>query len=205
MKYLSIDIETTGLDVNRCQVLSIGIVIEDTNKKIPIDSLPTFHCGIVRHSFSFGELFALDLNRDLIQTINKWNEADSSNKKIIEQQTGMVFCEESDVCILIREFLKKHDVVTKGDNQITHLTVAGKNFGTFDKLFLENLPRWKQYFKIRQRIIDPSVLFVDWFNDESLPSLSLCKERAGFNKHVSHDAVDDAKDVIRLLRNGYYN
>ena len=84
-----------------------------------------------------------------------------------------------------------------------HITCAGKNFGTFDKLFLEKLPRWKQVFRIRQRILDPSVLFVDWKNDESLPSLTVCKDRAGLHGLVTHDALEDAWDVVEVLRKFY--
>jgi hypothetical protein len=84
-----------------------------------------------------------------------------------------------------------------------HITAAGKNFATFDLKFLERLPRWKQVFKVRQRIIDPSVLFTNWGEDDSLPSLSMCKKRAGMEEHVAHDAVEDARDVIRLLRKSY--
>ena len=61
---------------------------------------------------------------------------------------------------------------------------------------MERLPRWKQVFRIRQRIIDPSILFTDWVNDESLPSLSDCKKRAGLSEIVTHNAVEDAWDVI---------
>ena len=41
MKYISIDIETTGLDRDLCQVLSIGAVIEDTNNIKPLEFEPT--------------------------------------------------------------------------------------------------------------------------------------------------------------------
>ena len=57
------------------------------------------------------------------------------------------------------------------------ISVAGKNFGTFDKLFLEKLPRWKQVVKFRNRIIDPAILYVDWKNDTALPGLEECKKR----------------------------
>ena len=43
MKYISIDIETTGLDPENCQILSIGAVIEDTLNQLPFEELPTFH------------------------------------------------------------------------------------------------------------------------------------------------------------------
>ena len=85
----------------------------------------------------------------------------------------------------------------------TTITAAGKNFGTFDKLFLEQIPRWNQIVKFRSRIIDPSILFVDWKNDEQLPSLNECKERANVPGVVTHNALEDAWDVIQTLRTKY--
>jgi hypothetical protein len=51
------------------------------------------------------------------------------------------------------------------------INVAGKNFATFDKLFLQELPWWQKLIKIRQRVLDPAILMVDWKNDTSLPNL----------------------------------
>lgn len=226
MKYLSIDIETTGLDPETDQILSIGVIVEDTTKKLSFEEIPKFHCAIV-HEKLRGGLFALNLNRDLIQTINSWVYAeDSDEQKAIEQDTGMIFCKEDEVVKHLFRFLFIHNMLDPSvydfalDKTIeikdgvtyptitsstkkTHLNVAGKNFGTFDKLFLEKVPRWQQVFKIRQRIIDPSILSVDWQADETLPSLSVCKERQGLGDIVTHNAVEDAWDVISLLRKTY--
>ena len=81
----------------------------------------------------------------------------------------------------------------------------GKNFNAFDKIFLERLPKWKLFFYLRSRVIDPAIYFVDWFNDESLPSLGKCKERANISGVVTHNALEDAIDVLLLLRTQYGN
>ena len=83
------------------------------------------------------------------------------------------------------------------------INVAGKNFATFDKLFLEQLPWWKKLIKIRQRILDPAILMTDWKNDTSLPNLTTCKERANIDGVVTHNALEDAWDVIQILRKFY--
>jgi hypothetical protein len=82
-------------------------------------------------------------------------------------------------------------------------TAAGKNFATFDKKFLEMLPRWQQFFRVKQRVIDPAVLYVDWKNDKELPNLSKCKERAGLGSHVSHNALEDTWDTLEIIRKKY--
>jgi len=224
MKYLSIDIETTGLDRENCQILSVAAIVEDTKTKLPFDEIPKFHVAIKRPSIN-GDMYAINLNRDLIEAIVHYQTAKTQDEKNdLVQMTGMQFLEEDQVVEALfqfcydnglvefdPEYLAKTSHIVNGKRypMLTskmpgvHITCAGKNFGTFDKIFLERLPRWKQVFRIRQRIIDPSVLFTDWANDESLPSLSDCKKRAGLSEVVTHNAVEDAWDVIELLRKHY--
>lgn len=225
MKYLSIDIETTGLDSENHQILSIGVIVEDTEKKLPFDEIPKFHCAIVRDEIR-GGLFALNMNAELIRITNAWTNANKDGRDLLERAHDMVFLKEGEVAAELFRFLFRNSMVDKsiyatfGDGGIetilgirypainrvntpSKLSVAGKNFATFDKLFLEKLPRWKQLFKINQRIIDPAVLFTKWTEDEQLPNLTLCKERAGLDGVVSHNAVEDAWDVITLLRTQY--
>jgi DNA polymerase III epsilon subunit-like protein len=224
MKYVSIDTETTGLDPENNQILSVAAIIEDTNNPLLFDDVPKFHVAIKRENIS-GSLFAINLNRELIQTIVHYQTAeDQDEKNDIVQMTGIQFMEETEVVEALfqfcyrnglvpveTDFLNKQIKVIDGvtypiltsNMQKVHITCAGKNFGTFDKLFLEKLPRWKQVFRIRQRILDPSVLFVDWKNDESLPGLSDCKKRAGLSEVVTHNALEDAWDVVELFRKKY--
>jgi hypothetical protein len=70
-------------------------------------------------------------------------------------------------------------------------------------LFLEQLPWWQKLIRVRSRILDPSILFCDWNEDDSLPSLIRCKERANIEGIVTHNALEDAWDVIELLRKHY--
>ena len=58
MKYVSIDIETTGLDPETCQILQVGAVIEDTQNLLPLEELPKFNC-IVEHPAYTGSPYAL--------------------------------------------------------------------------------------------------------------------------------------------------
>ena len=83
------------------------------------------------------------------------------------------------------------------------INVAGKNFGTFDNVFLKKLPWWQKLIIAKQRILDPAMLFLDWDNDEELPSLTICKDRAGVEGVVTHDALEDAMDVVEVLRKFY--
>jgi DNA polymerase III epsilon subunit-like protein len=225
MRYISIDIETTGLDPENCQILSIGAVIEDTHLPIPFEDLPKFHAVIKRENVS-GSIFALNMNRDLIQAMKDHSEARTEDeKKLVEESFGAKFYHEEEVVEALFQFcfrngLVEFDVNTFVFKQVkivdgrtypiltsnmpkTYLNCAGKNFAGFDKKFLEKLPRWKQVFSIRSRVLDPGILFVDWINDESVPSLDECKKRAGIDGVVTHNAVEDAMDVVMLLRQCY--
>ncbi len=224
MKYISIDLETTGLDPENCQILTIGAVIEDTNNIKPMEDLPTFHAAILHRRIE-GSPYAINMNKEIIESIVHYQTAEDDSERFdLERLTGMKFMNEDDVAEAFYYWLAENGFVEFDDinsggyakmengkmlpmitnkTKPIHITAAGKNFATFDMNFLVRLPRWKQLVRIRQRVLDPSVLFTDWENDESLPGLSLCKERAGLDKVVTHDAVDDAKDVIALFRKSY--
>lgn len=227
MKYVSIDIETTGVDREKCKILSIGAVIEDTEKDIPTKDLPRFHAAIIGREGFYGEPFALNMNRNLIQTIVQYQTAkDQNERNDLENLTEMQFLKEEEVAIEFYywlyankafeyDFFKivktiamhpKYGTVPAITSNPTkaYLNVAGKNFATFDKVFLENLPRWKQLIECRNRIIDPAILFVDWERDTSLPNLTACKERAGIKGEVTHNALEDALDVVAILRKIYF-
>jgi oligoribonuclease len=202
MRYLSIDIETTGVDSENDQILSIGIILEDTSKKLSFDEIPKLHIAILRDRIS-GSPYAINMNADLIETINSYQTAvDQDEKNDMVNFTGMQFMKEDEVAEAIFQFLYLNGISSERTKPVV-ITVAGKNFGTFDKLFLERLPNWKKLIRIQQRVIDPAVLFVDWTKDNSLPNLSECKSRAGLPEIVTHNAVEDAWDVIELLRKQY--
>jgi hypothetical protein len=225
MVYVSIDIETTGLGENT-QTLSIGLVVEDTNNLIPFEELPKLEIAII-HERLEGEIFALNMNRDLISDILSYKLARTPEAKAeIVERTGREYLYEEDVTKRIFHFLYDHKALDGGNDLFDpnrmvevvkgksypmltskmkpyYFNGAGKNFANFDNKFLERLPRWKQVLRARGRTIDPSILFVDWKNDEAIPGLSLCKERAHLDPHVTHNAIDDAMDIVKLLRTQY--
>lgn len=199
MKYISIDIETTGLNPENCQILSFGAIIEDTNNKLSFEKIPKFH-AILTHKRIEGEPFALNMNKDLIGLISQYQNAEALDRKVLNEVEGLFVTPDMLVPHLV-EFLDKNGFKTFTD--VLKITVAGKNFGVFDKLFIEKLPHWKGNFRINQRIIDPSILFTNWNEDDQLPNLTTCKERAKTGGIVTHNAIDDAWDVIKLLRTQY--
>lgn len=177
-KYVSIDLETTGLDHRTCQILEVGMVVEDW--VTPIDDLPVFQC-YVDHKEIRGDPYGLWMNIDIIMSLAR-------------RDTDVLIVPECSVKLGIETFLRYHF-----DNQ--KITVAGKNFAGFDARFLEP---YNLNVEFNHRIIDPVMLYWDPKIDDSiLPNLSKCVGRAGIPGIVTHNAVDDAKLVIQLVRDYY--
>jgi hypothetical protein len=163
------------------------------------------------------------MNKEIIAMMGEYLEGNDETKQNMQTHSDYVFLEKEDVA---KEFyLWLHDngyyqgimnsggyvevkngnprpMINGGTKSIT-INVAGKNFGTFDNLFLKELPWWQKLIKTRQRVLDPAVLCVDWKNDDSLPSLITCKERMKVDGIVTHNALEDAWDVIEILRKFY--
>lgn len=189
--YASIDIETLGLDPNKHKIIEVAVVLDNHLHRIDYSSinhyikkLPFYHCYI-RHDSYDGSPYALNLNRDIIDKINS-----NKVKNIII---------EDYLAVQLHDFFKEHC------NK--KIMPAGKNFGGFDRQFLNNvvtnkpievkdvLDEW-----LIHRTLDPAMYFFDENVDDKLPSLQECLEKANFNTKVKHTAVEDAYDVIRCLR-----
>jgi hypothetical protein len=214
MIYVSIDIETSGLDHEKNCVLSIGAIIEDTQKKLPYEECPKFNAVILQREI-VGSPRALTMNKGLIAMIGEYLEGNDETRFNMDTILNYSFYEKEDVVKKFYEFLWVNGygeavpnqllVTSKIDSNSKPITlnVAGKNFGTFDKLFLQQLPWWQKLIRTRQRVLDPAILCVDWYKDNSLPSLTTCKERTNISGEVTHDALEDAWDVIQVLRKFY--
>jgi oligoribonuclease len=197
MIYISIDVETTGLDPETCQVLQIGAVIEDTLNFKKIDELPTFNC-LVEHQHVSGSTFALNMNREILAKLGELERADRHDRSEIRKRHNII-----PVNLVAKSFamwLMANGIPKIENSDQVVITVAGKNFGVFDKLFLEKIPGWKTAIQFKQRMIDPAILCMDWTNDAGPPNLQTCMKRAQVEGSVTHDAIQDAIDVVRVIR-----
>lgn len=186
MKYVSLDIETTGLDSRNCKVIQVAAVVDDLIT--PVGQLPSFSAFIGWENLPF-EPYALKLHMQtgLLQRYFMDNNKDTF----------------SNTMNALSRFL---DVHYRLHDSKERRTFAGKNLAGFDLPFLkangggdsftENLLK-----TIRHRIIDPATSFTNFFTDTAPASLDDCKRRAGINNgSVSHDARDDAYDVVNVVR-----
>lgn len=223
MKYISLDIETTGNNPDEDQVLSIAAVLEDTAQNIPLDKLPYIHI-VINHERIKGTPGALAMNMDLIEFLEKFQSSTIEERQRIEDDHNVVVTDEHNAVQIFYYWLGSIGIVNvnqamnqyvtkfRGDvvpainvrSEPAEFTAAGKNFGTFDLQFLKKLPQWNNLIKVNSRVIDPAILYWDPESDISMPSFRECKERALLTKtEYSHDALIDARETIELIRRAF--
>lgn len=205
MKSISIDIETTGLDPQTCQMLELGLVAFDTHEPFAQTTDNTLRIVFVREELK-GEIYALNLNRDLISEILEASQLLKKDNKgykfFYEDNLTTLYVRTEDIhsCAqtvsgVIQDFLIKNGYDVKKDK----ITAAGKNFASFDKKFIdEECTLGGALNSIRHRVLDVGPMYIT-HDDTSVPGLADCLERAGYPKTVPHNAIDDAILVIKCI------
>jgi DNA polymerase III alpha subunit (gram-positive type) len=177
MKIFSIDLETTGLNPKSDQILQIGCVY--FNSLHPFDSREK-KSWIVKWDRIAGHPRALTMNQELI--------------KIIDQNPDQCYYLQHAMSGLTDFIRSKFD----SDIPKVKFTAAGKNFASFDNLFLH----WPEICKPHHRSLDPGAMYVRSL-DDAPPTMEECCERAGveYDKTKAHDAVYDADIVAECVYN----
>jgi len=201
MKYFSVDIETTGLDFEDCQIIEFAAIFEDPNRQLPFEEIPRFK-RIIRHDKYTGSAIAINMNARIFKILAEFDMKPRAEKEAFAKLHNIIKPGE-----LMNEFLEFVIQCYAYYNlpvPFNGINVAGKNFPGFDNRFIEILKRDYPSFggslKIKNRVADPATLYVNWYEDESLPGLLDCKVKAGVKGIVTHDAEEDAWDVIEVLR-----
>lgn len=177
MLFYSLDIETTGLDFENDQILEIAIIEVDSFDFSEKRSL----CLRIVHDRIRGQMPALIMNQVLIKKIY-----------MRTPEEGVKYVKPGEVSEEIMNFFP--------DSLLDTHTFAGKNIASFDIPFLRAKGYLDDMLKIHRRYLDPSILYWDPKTDDSLPNLELCKKRAGYKPTVNHTALEDARDVVNLIR-----
>ena len=185
MKYVSIDIETTGLNTDINNIIEFAAILDDLEDPKPYSELPKYHC-IFKQDQYMCQPVAASMHKRLFDIV-----AENDRKKytfISPMKLGKSF----------KQFLQENGY--EPEHQLISINVAGKNFASFDKVVLEKQTDFTKHIRMRSRILDPGPLYMT-IHDEKMPSLEECKKRAGLtDPKVTHEAFDDALDVIKLFR-----
>lgn len=187
MRYCSIDIETTGLNHDICNILEFAAVADDLKVQLPIESLPVFQTYVLQDHY-IGEPYALGMHAEIFKKICNW------------QKSGIHICSPADLLPRFHTFLTTLAGYEVPRDSVIKINVAGKNFGNFDSKFLEKLPHHNLLVKFGHRILDPAMLYFNPDEDTELPSTEICMKRAGIGGEVKHTALEDALNVVKLLR-----
>lgn len=143
MKYVSIDIETTGLDPKRHQILELAMVHEDTENIRPLEQLPCMTM-LFFHEDHTWQPEALEMNHGVLR--------ESLERGFPPEQAWT----------LVKETLWGWGYYQDGRKAVA----AGKNVAGFDLQFFD--PEIKPFF--HHRTIDPGSVFFD-FKADRPPSL----------------------------------
>ena len=193
MKYCSIDIETTGLNPKKCDIVEFAAVLDDLSNPQPLDKLPRFQTYFQQPTYT-GEPYALGMHPVIFKKI-----ADAWQKRLEENEFGERFMNIADLPCAFKNFLTKNGVPEDPKYGRVKITVAGKNAAMFDLPFLKKkIKNWGDVTFLH-RVMDPAILYYQP-GDLVLPDSKLCMERAGLAGEVAHTALDDALMVVRLLR-----
>ena len=166
VRYISIDIETTGLIPRNHQILEFAAVAWADDG--PIMEQPYFHRVIKPHGDIIGDPFALAMNMELI-------------KKIAEG-------EGTPVGVAMQEFRGwLYDLGVRTDDPVN---VIGQNFGKFDLQFLNKVSWPSCYFS--HRIFDLSSITA---TRNSMPSGSTLGDIPEL-KGNPHEALFDARRAL---------
>jgi oligoribonuclease (3'-5' exoribonuclease) len=187
MKYISIDIETLGLQPGKCDIVEFGAVIDDF--VTPIDELPRFHCYMTKPGDIYkGEVYAMYMH-----------SKSSIFERIAKREPGYSYIPDDLLDEVFFEWLQE-----QGFEEDEKVVVAGKNFNAFDLPFLKTIG-FGTKTRLHHRTLDPGSMWVDLLKDDAPPGLEECLKRAGIRKTIEHTAVEDAMDVIRCIRAKQWN
>lgn len=202
MKYLSIDIETGGLDPKKHDLLELGIVAETGDPDTAVEDLPSLRLLFPKYTEPYRlSIWAVEHHGSLLAEMSQMRLSEGSrfpNTRLIpeDSRTERVIGEVS---------------YWQSDHSLGRLSnLAGKNLGSFDIPFIQEALDCPMEAVIphHRRILDPAILY-SRPEDDALPTLAECRRRGEESgllvpltqeQKAAHTSLGDCREVIRLLR-----
>lgn len=199
MNYVSIDLETTGLLPDRCMILSIAAVIDGYDfRQVPVNELPHIELLIDNGDLLTGQPVALAMNADIIKRIENLKKCQRDERAL----TRYVFSPDQAMDMLAA-FMDPYLDDKK-------LTPAGKQYGSFDSQFIKHWGGDRVLKKLHHRSLDPGAMYATREmrcppSSEECFKIMVNECNAHMVDHVTaswkqHDALSDARNVVRLIR-----
>ncbi len=198
MKYVSLDLESTGRNRYAHQIIEFGVVIDDLKNPRPVDQLPAL-TGYVNHKGRddglVWEMGALLMFQDRLEEYNKAEkvEAEDLAARILGFITPFFIPNYAKVT-------QSPEFNLQAEQAKLQITFAGKQFASFDKGFLYMLDNSDALINtMHYRSLDPGSMYARP-DDDVIPSTAECMKRAKIGGAVMHRALDDARNVVKLIR-----
>lgn len=172
---LVLDLETTGLNKQKSQVLQIGAILYNPQTQGRF----TLNFYVDNGPITYGEPFALQMNQKILKHIAVPKESPLPVYNI--ETAKMMFSQFTERC-------------AQETNAGKPLVVAGKNVAGFDLTILDN--QGFDLSKISHRTLDIGGMFYKQFG--YVPSISQINKLLG-RPPVSHDALEDCEDVLAAI------
>ncbi len=206
MRYVSVDLETTDLCPDKGDIVEFGAVIDDLVNPKPYDQLPRFHSYVLpwrideqyrhlnaaaqeQHARYHGDAYALSMHPTIF-------------RRIAKREAPYTYLKPDSLIYRFKAWLELNglgtDILT---GKTEPINFCGKNFASFDLNFLKKIPNW-HFLDRSYRSFDPTPFFIRVGEDKALPGTSQCLRRAGLDADVPHTAIEDAVNVIKLVRYG---
>lgn len=211
MKFVSVDIETTGLNELDSVILSVGISFHP-DMETPLEEIWEQHTGelLIIPSGPFPtDLYCANLHSRLFADMAQAEEALRTN----DVRDGWEPLLHKDAMKKINnrtKLFRKACFVGTAQEELGRWllplgtrNLAAKNGGSFDLRHLwRHFPDVMESIRFRHRVLDPGPMFAVP-TDKEVPDLKECLKRAGLGKPTNHhSAAADAFDVLRLVRKG---
>ena len=200
--YVSVDVETLGLDKGKSPIIEIGAVFDDGG---PIDELKTFSAIFPHIAGDYWELGAVALNIKILEEIK------AMKINTIEYADRIVRLKWEEFIDWLEDRAAEAGSYDQdmGWDMKKVVCLAGKNAATADIPWVRNNlekycsnPRVLRTFNevVHYKVIDPGSMFMGRVEGGHVPSLGHINKITGRNENVSHRALDDAMDVVYAIR-----
>jgi len=224
--YVSIDIETTGVNKEKSHILEIGAVIEDGKSRY--EELESLGIMIKEESYEYAEPYAMQMNKGILKEVATAKHDPKIGFQDSEDGTRIMGLYQA-FSELVRFIRKASDIAYAWDmdNAVLHpttrISLAGKNVSAFDlPIIINNLTRLTvntpnnvkgcqglvDFFNpdtgssaLKRRVIDPGPMYFEDFG--YIPSLGEINTLTSEHE-VAHRAVADAMQVIKAVRYKFY-
>lgn len=201
--YIAIDLETTGLDTEKAQILEMAAILDDGMSDVK--DLPKFYSLVHYSHIEYGEFEALNMNKDLLYKLAKptKNGAKTFNETINQ---FVHFVEQCVVVTEAYEGAKKKEDPNHWYDKRPH--IVGKAAPTFDwPIIINQIKKHSDRPQENLAFFDENVHF--WIGDVGslymadfegrVPTMNQINMMLGREK-VLHQALSDAEDIVHAMR-----